>query len=378
MKPMMQSRHSEPDRHFHKTIQMMHNQTTHIYEHINQQEGVNTMSITSHMSTLNQYSEYLVEHYENFPKGRYVNLVVIRKTESETIFRTEGSGEGLSKETVMAGLSAQHRKPLRRVVISKRKQTAVERRVGREILREHGLLGMVKAKEELRPCALNTNAPCGKCIDCMLYGYAVGGGGAQKSRVMTDDAYSIAPAAQVTATRTFNATFDNGTMRNPFDGKPSTSINEDEYVLPETHFLDIETLKDVTPGELQYVIGNILRSQRYGAISSRLGRVQNSLAALIFSDTEIFSNLELTQQVYDLLSADASELPFPLATEVVREKAENAIETLLTRVVGRTPLVVKGEVLARICEETIGLYRSPEDVKALLQGVTQGYELYAK
>ena len=68
-------------------------------------------------------------------------------------------------------------------------------------------------------------------------------------------------------------------MRNPLTGAPSTSINEDEYVLPETHFLDIETLKDVTPGELQYVIGNILRSSRYGAISSRLGRVRNTLAA---------------------------------------------------------------------------------------------------
>ncbi len=332
------------------------------------------MSVINSLSALNQYKDYLVDHYHNFPQGRYVSLVVIRKTESETIFRTEGSGEGLSKETVMAGLSESHRKPLRRIVISKRKQTAVERRTGREILRGHDLLGTIQTKEGLRPCALNTNAPCGKCVDCMLYGYAVGGGGAQKSRVMTDDAYSIAPAAQVTATRTFNATFDNGTMRSPFDRtKASTSINEDEYVLPETHFLDIETLKDVTPGELQYVIGNILRSQRYGAISSRLGRVQNTLVALIFSDTEIFSNLELTQNVYDLLSANDPELPFPLLTETVCKQTEEAIKMLLTRVVGRTPLVVDGEVLARLREETVNLYRNPENVKALLEEVMLGY-----
>jgi CRISPR-associated protein Csc2 len=333
------------------------------------------MSVINRLSTLNQYKDYLVDHYHNFPQGRYTSLVVIRKTESETIFRTEGSGEGLSKETVMAGLSESQRKPLRRVVISKRKQTAVERRTGRETLRSLDLLGKVKVKDEERPCALNTNAPCGKCVDCMLYGYAVGGGGAQKSRVMTDDAYSIAPAAQITAKRTFNATFDNGTMRNPFDGKPSTSINEDEYVLPETHFLDIETLKDVTLGELQYVIGNILRSQRYGAISSRLGRIQNTLVALIFSDTEIFSNLELTQKVYDLLSANDRDLPFPLLTETVQAQTEIAIETLLTRVVGCTPLVVKGEVLERIREETVNLYRHPEDVKTLLEEVMQGYKI---
>src|SRR6266480_3732830 len=282
----------------------------------------------STLSTLNQYSDYLLPKYNNFPQGRYVSLVVIRKTESETIFRTEGSGEGLVKETVIAGLNNSQR--IRRVVISKRKQTAVERRSGREVLREHNFL---KNDSKGQICALNTNAPCGKCIDCMLYGYAVGGGGAQKSRVMTEDAYSIGPVAQVTERRTFNATYDNGTMRNPLTGEASTSINEDEFVLPETHFLDIETLKDVTAGELQYVIGNVLRSSRYGAISSRLGRVQNTLAAIIFSDTEIFSNLELTQAIYDNLLGSKDELDFPLLDKDVKKAVEDASNTLLNRLV---------------------------------------------
>src|SRR5947209_14306789 len=185
------------------------------------------MTIISNLSLLNQYSDYLLDRYSNFPRGRYVSLLIVRKTESETIFRTEGSGEGLVKETVIAGI--QNTKPIRRVVISKRKQTAVERRVGRELLREYSLLKMAKTSKGEQICALNTNAPCGKCIDCMLYGYAVGGGGAQKSRVMTDDAYSIGPVAQVTGKRTFNATFDSGNMRNPITGDTSTSINEDEY-----------------------------------------------------------------------------------------------------------------------------------------------------
>src|SRR2546421_9842631 len=158
------------------------------------------MTAISNLSILNQYSDYLLPKYNNFPQGRYVSLIVIRKTESETIFRTEGSGEGLVKETVIAGI--QNSKPIRRVVISKRKQTAVERRVGRELLREHDLLKKAVVNKVEQPCSLNMNAPCGKCIDCMLYGYAVGGGGAQKSRVMTDDAYSIVPAPQVTNRRT--------------------------------------------------------------------------------------------------------------------------------------------------------------------------------
>src|SRR6266566_2918033 len=293
------------------------------------------MTAISNLSILNQYSDYLLPKYNNFPQGRYVSLVVIRKTESETIFRTEGSGEGLVKETVIAGLNNSQR--IRRVVISKRKQTAVERRVGREVLREHNLL---KNDSKGQICALNTNAPCGKCIDCMLYGYAVGGGGAQKSRVMTDDSYSIGPVAQVTGRRTFNATFDNGTMRNPITGAASTSINEDEFILPETHFLDMETLKDVTVGELQYVIGNVLRSSRYGAMSSRLGKIRNTLAAIVFSDTEIFSNLELTQAVYDILKGTKEELDFPLLDRDVLQATQDATNMLLSRIVGRTPVIL--------------------------------------
>ena len=334
------------------------------------------MTIVSNLSLLNQYGDYLLPRYSNFPHGRYVSLLIIRKTESETIFRTEGSGEGLVKETVIAGVT--NTKTLRRVVISKRKQTAVERRTGREILREYNLLKTVVVNKNEQPCSLNTNAPCGKCIDCMLYGFAVGGGGAQKSRVMTDDAYSLGPVAQVTSRRTFNATYDNGTMRNPFTGDASTSINEDEYVLPETHFLDIETLKDVTTGELQYVIGNILRSSRYGAISSRLGRVQNTLAAIIFSDTEIFSNLELTQAVYDNLLGCKGELDFPLLDKNVKKAVEDATNTLLNRLVSRTPMVVRDEALQGILDETISLYRDSENVKSFLSEIEKGYPSNSK
>lgn len=326
------------------------------------------MSAISNLDLLNQYSEYLLPAYSNFPHGRYVSILVIRKTESETIFRTEGSGEGLVKETVIAGVT--NTKTMRRVVISKRKQTAVERRTGREVLREHDLL---KKDIKGQVCTLNANVPCGKCIDCMLYGFAVGGGGAQKSRVMTDDAYSLGPVAQVTGRRTFNAPSDSGIMWNPITEKPSTSINEDEYVLPETHFLDIETLKDVTSGELQYVIGNVLRSSRYGAISSRLGRVQNMLAAIVFSDTEIFSNLELTQAVYDSLLGNKEELDFPLLDKEVQRAVEDVTNTLLNRLVSRTPVVVRGESLQGILDETITLYRDTENVKSFLSEIERGY-----
>ena len=51
----------------------------------------------------------------------------------------------------MSGINEEKAVPMRRVVISKRKQTAVERRTGRELLREHDLLKMVTVKSSNNP-----------------------------------------------------------------------------------------------------------------------------------------------------------------------------------------------------------------------------------
>ena len=220
------------------------------------------------MTVLDQYNHHFLPKYSNYPQGRYVTLILARWIESEAIFRTEGSGEPLSKEFVHAGQTTDSL--VQRVVISKRKQTAVERRTGRELLRQHDLLHNTKDGV----CALNRNNPCEKCMDCMIYGYAAGGGGAQKARVMTDDAFSLHSAQQIVGTKQFNALFDNSTMRDRETGKVSSSIGTDEYVKPQAVFLDMETVKDLTVGEFQYVLGNVFRSSRYGAISSRIGKVQ--------------------------------------------------------------------------------------------------------
>ncbi|MDQ2805952.1 MAG: type I-D CRISPR-associated protein Cas7/Csc2 [Chloroflexota bacterium] len=345
------------------------------------------------MAAFEDYAQYILPQYSNLPRGRYVSLFIVRKTESEAIFRTEGSGEGLVKELVTAGRSIVT--PIRRVVISKRKQTAVERRTGRDLLREHSLLKKPQGKnaDKYEICMLNTNTPCEQCIDCWLYGFAAGGGGAQKSRVLTDDAFSLGPVAQISARRTFNATFDNGTMRNPLTHEPSTSINSEEYVLPQTHFLDIETLKDVTLIELQYVIGNIMRSNRYGAISSRVGRVDNRIVAVAFSDCELFSNLELTQTVYDLLfeqaltaaneqaakeqlpapNPDEIDLPFPLADAAIDAAVKAATDRLLGSVFSRRPVLLRDAELEAELAGVQALYADPAVIAARLTTLTDSY-----
>src|SRR5690349_5286592 len=117
------------------------------------------------MQTLQKYTNYLPALYSAYPRGYYVSLILLRKVEGEAIFRTEGSGEPLNREFVHAGIT-DNTPIIPRVVISKRKQTAVERRTGRELLRRIGLLAAT--------AGINEGEPEPDSIDSMVYGYAVG------------------------------------------------------------------------------------------------------------------------------------------------------------------------------------------------------------
>lgn len=301
------------------------------------------------MSVFSQepFSSNLLPKYENLPQGHFISLVLLRTTQSETIFRTEGSGEPLNRETTIAG--TEDTQLVDRVVISKRKQTAVERRFGREILRDNKVY-------ESKPCLLNTQEPCGKCPDCYIYGYAVGGGGAQRSRVITEDAFSLLDVSEVSGEKTFNALYDNSTMRNPNTGEASTSLGSNEYVRPGVHFLDIETLKDLTKAEFVYVLGSILRSTRYGAIGTRIGRVENQLLAIAVGRQEIFSTLELTQKTYDLLA----NKKHPLNTKEVADSATLAATELLKKVFGWKGSWLTDGDLTSVLKEVEEYHQNPQ------------------
>jgi CRISPR-associated protein Csc2 len=164
-------------------------------------------------------------------------------------------------------------------------------------------------------------------------------------------------------------------MRNPESGEASRSINKDEYVRPQTHFLDIETLKDVTLTELQYVIGNILRSDRYGAISSRIGKVRNKIVAVVFSDCELFSNLELTQAVYDhLKSDDKDELPFPLSDTAIEQAVSSSLDTLIQGIFSQAPIILEGEKLQNELQGIAKLYHDQKEFIQALATLTDDYQ----
>ena len=262
--------------------------------------------------SIEKLQPFLATSYENFPKGRTIGAVVLRTTQSETIFRTEGTGEPMCSEYVQAGVADTATIP--RLVMTKRKQIAPERRKGREFLRVHELLYPDPKGNSI--CSLNTNAPCEMCVDCFLYGFAAGGEGAQKSRVWTEDAFSILPSTELIGDRTINAIFETGTMRDE-EGKASTALNTSEYIKPGVHCLDIVTFKDVTADELRYALGNILLTTRYGAVSSRVGRMENQILGIFGGIAELPSSLELVQGIYDKLAADQREHPLNTGALVV-------------------------------------------------------------
>src|SRR6266496_5145136 len=85
---------------------------------------------------LNQYNSAFHTEIPRYRQNRYVQIVVLRETKSHAIFTTEG--QTLDVERLQAGLTT--RRQIDRVVMYKRKQIAPERRTGKALLRDLGIL----------------------------------------------------------------------------------------------------------------------------------------------------------------------------------------------------------------------------------------------
>jgi len=314
--------------------------------------------------TIESFSEHFVSVPTNVKMAKYVTIFLLRHADSECIFRTD---KMINNELTHAGII---RKDLPseyyRVFLSKRKQIAPERRTGRELLRQHGFLNK-RDKDE--PCEIN-KAMCGKCIDCTLYGSAVGAD-SRKSHVVSDESFSLLPYNVVTTEHTFNALYENGTMMD--DGTHSQSIQSDEVVKMGTIFLDMETITDVTMDEFLYILGNIIRTKRYGAMSSRLGKMTNTILGIAFSNCELFSNLEFTQQTYDIL-CDVLKIPegdtpaFPLDPSVVRTCAKKTIENEIKNMTG-TVVLLNQQDMGSIMDQASDIYGDEPKIKDLLKRI---------
>ena len=252
------------------------------------------------------------------PTGRYVHLVVIRETESFSIFQTDGT---LNIAKVSAGLQTNN--PIIRLAMFKRKQSSPERLTGRELLRQAKVTQNENSKAA-NYCDYNEQF-CTTCPDCVYYGFAIGDSGSEKSKVYVDTAYAITGYDESHQQFSFNALYEKGNMSQ--HGEVRSSFGEQDHILPQVFFPSVVTIKDVTVNSFAYVLNNVLRTKRYGAQTTRTGRIANHIIGAVFADGEIFSNLKFTQAIHDALGDDKNETPLNPAKVV--QTAQAAVPQLL-------------------------------------------------
>jgi|SRR5437764_493318 len=297
-----------------------------------------------------------------YPMGKYAHIVVLRETSSFALFQTDGE---LNLSRVSLGRKESQSTTGTRIVLFKRKQSSPERLTGRELLRRYGLVD---------GCKYNTSEFCKRCPDCIYYGFAIGDAGSERSKVLVDSAFSITNYDLSHQQFTFNAPSENGTMSE--DGKMRTALGEQDYVLPQVYFPSIVTLKDPTEAEFLYVLNNIVRTKRYGAQNTRTGTMINHIIGIIFADGEIFSNLQLTQTIYDALPSD-ERMKLPLPFDVVSNIMKTAIPSLLQEdhVVYRH---IEGEALQQLLEEISHVTSDETQLRSLLTQANQETLAYAQ
>jgi CRISPR-associated protein Csc2 len=304
------------------------------------------------------------------PMGKYAHFLTIRITESYPLFQTDAE---LNKARVRAGVK--DKTTISRLSMFKRKQSTPERLVGRELLRNYGLM----TAEE---CEYNVNFAMDN-PDCIIYGFAIGDSGSEKSKVVVDTAFSITAFDESHETFTLNAPYENGTMASKGEngskpGEVTSRINQQDHIRPQVFFPSIVTLKDPTEASFLYVFNNILRTRHYGAQTTRTGRVRNELIGVVFADGEITSNLRWTQAIYDQMKSNNTlNPPDPLDEDDVITAAKNAIEALMAdEFIVHTDFI--GDAFVSLLNEVKTLTGSEKGIQAILQKADAEAKDYAK
>jgi CRISPR-associated protein Csc2 len=268
-----------------------------------------------------------------------------------------------------------------RLTIFKRKQTTPERLTGRELLRRYGYLSDQPYDEKGKKdtdtegrliCDYNVHF-CNQCPDCITYGFAIGDSGSEKSKVITDTAYSLTDYASSHETFTLNAPYESGTMSRA--GDVTSRINEADHVKPQVLFPTIITMRDVTAPLFRYALNNILRTRHYGAQTTRTGSVTNHILAIVMADGEIFSNLKLCQALYDALQ-DQIKPPDPIDPTAARAAAELLIPGLLQVDHVAVDQLIMGDDLADYLKRFTEEASSEAGARALLDAAFKDSRLY--
>ena len=277
------------------------------------------------------------------PRSNFVNILVLRELESHAVFTTNGEDADIA--TVALG-SDDGPKDYAPGLMFMRKQTGSDRRFGKALQRDLNLFD-----EDEDECTMQVNEMCQDCVECILYGSAAssdeGNDVSITSRVMYDTAYSLRDTSVVIDEKFQNA------PGGDYAKSAEATIREPDFFEPGTMFPSVVTLRDATPAELAFVLGITAKNKRYGATTSRLGRVNNRILGVYVGSEEGPANLELTRETIARLQADDGT-DYETVTDVVMaetldpsrtaEHVSSAFEDAIT---------TDGLDLQRVTDETI-------------------------
>lgn len=241
------------------------------------------------------------------PQNNFTNILVLRELESHAVFTTDGQSADLANVAVGSGDDRETYSP---GLMFMRKQTGSDRRFGKSLQRD-----LLETE-----CTMQVNGMCQDCVECILYGSAASDDADQQlsitSRVMYDTAYTLRDAT---------ATIDEKFQNAPGDDYAKTAeatIREPDFFEPGTLLPSVITLRDATPEELAFVLGITAKNKRYGAATSRLGRVKNHVLGVYTGSEEGPANLGLTRDIVTRLR-DSDETTADSIQDVITAAAHD-------------------------------------------------------
>ncbi|NMC10038.1 MAG: type I-D CRISPR-associated protein Cas7/Csc2 [Methanothrix sp.] len=224
-------------------------------------------------------SSGLVDDLVNEPSAHYVHILLLRELQSSAIFTTNGQDADITTVGISADDGLVDYSP---VMMFKRKQTGSDRRKGKELQRN-----LINIQDTMNVNEMTQDSP-----ESMLYGSAAGDEAISvTSRVMYDTAYSIRDSSVLIEEKFQNAPGDG------FAKGATTAIREPDFIMPGTLFPCVVTLRDATFEELIFVLGVTKMNKRYGAATSRIGRMENHILGIYYGLEEGPANLFLSQDV---------------------------------------------------------------------------------
>ena len=264
----------------------------------------------------------------NTPGTNYTTILVLRELESHAIFTTSGQDADIASLSVVGDESSIEYPP---GLMFMRKQTGSDRRMGKALQRE-----LLDYEEE---DLMEVNDMNVRSVESALYGSAASSDSdvniGVTSRVMYDTAFSVRDA-----TACIDEKFQNAPGEGYAKGSRPTP-REPDFFEPGTLFPCAITLRDATPAEVAFVMAITKRNKRYGAATTRLGRVKNHVLGIYTGSEEGPSNRELTANVITSFASEddrtlgdvvqAPALDIAQASEYVRDAYDTACEASIAQ-----------------------------------------------